>query len=1014
MRCQFCGKRIALRRVLVDRDFCSDAHRREHGLRWAQAAAEQLRSLDLDGAQVRDSGLGEPARHGVAAKEGPARQSRPARGLGRSHPLPSQLATQEPASAPRELDSPPSTGSPGGPTEPQSSQPCHPPCDFLREVRIAGPPPREPWSLPNFEVPAGYAWPGTELAIWRAPRAVRGHPGTVFTQALLCPPAAKPVLPVAEQYLPELHRPGFPAWRNNCTLARAKAYLIREGMAPKGPFRALLQEPRGECGRRVEITIPGLSTRLRLIAGLPSEENKESLPSAPETASELDLCGLTAALGRTWWRPQAAGEHWGQLRFAAHGRDVTSEFSGLRLPESSIRYAASIAPGLTASPLVSSCTSPMVSADLLVSADCTPSAVFLARDAQWEHVATVDRSSLGPAIRGLRFRPGLARGALCDSSSGLEGGWAPPSSRPIPTLDWTPGAGATAPATALQQLAFCEGSRARVTDGPWEARAAGQPARWNWLSAGFLPEDSRLIGLEWGEVVESGRSSLPERTDAAPPPHDRPRALDKISEAHERNWRPCLPTVPGATSDPKHAHHLRRAGFSRRGGRSHLEWKRVEATEAEFGGLSIRQICIAGVTAFLEREPASHRRPPLQIRLQPWLHTAQAGAAPPECTGAGAVAMELGSRNVGTSGLPTRPRWPRFRRCGPLVARQLRPAFEEGLSLACSDEPFPGSLPPLDWGFLLLASLPSAVRPPDAATTRTAAQCEADRRASAVGDNPPRVREAVPEGTSGTVRSRLSSVTDWCRSVATLLGGWKHLPRPARLKAAGLAVCVLLGYAGWQNRGRLEIDRRWNGMLQAISERSILQLDEDFSGGLRAWQGRGDWAVSPGGMALPRSLALYAPSLGLSNYRLEFTAVIEKKAVGWTVRAAGPDNYYAIKLAIVKTEPPAEAVLIRYPVIRGTPAKPVQAPSRLHVRLGEQYQVLTDVQGAGIGVFVDGTLVDTWSIDEFPKGGVGFFCERGEQARLLGVSLTDQDDLLGKLCGLIAQHPAMRQVAPEH
>ena len=225
---------------------------------------------------------------------------------------------------------------------------------------------------------------------------------------------------------------------------------------------------------------------------------------------------------------------------------------------------------------------------------------------------------------------------------------------------------------------------------------------------------------------------------------------------------------------------------------------------------------------------------------------------------------------------------------------------------------------------------------------------------------------------------------------------------------------MLLGYAGWQNRGRLEIDRRWNGMLQAISERSILQLDEDFSGGLRAWQGRGDWAVSPGGMALPRSLALYAPSLGLSNYRLEFTAVIEKKAVGWTVRAAGPDNYYAIKLAIVKTEPPAEAVLIRYPVIRGTPAKPVQAPSRLHVRLGEQYQVLTDVQGAGIGVFVDGTLVDTWSIDEFPKGGVGFFCERGEQARLLGVSLTDQDDLLGKLCGLIAQHPAMRQVAPEH
>jgi hypothetical protein len=439
----------------------------------------------------------------------------------------------------------------------------------------------------------------------------------------------------------------------------------------------------------------------------------------------------------------------------------------------------------------------------------------------------------------------------------------------------------------------------------------------------------------------------------------------------------------------------------------------VEAATAEFGGLSTRQISIAAAAAFLERERAGHQRAPFQIPLQSWLHAAQAGAAPPEGTAAGAAAVDLGSRSVTASGLLAPPGSPGFRRCGPLVARQLRPAFEEGLSLACSDEPFPPSLPPLDWGFLLLASLPPAARPPDGATAQPAANEGVEKPVSPEADKPQAVAERVPAGAPAAGRF-VASVASLCLAVARFAMAWRYLPPRARFTAALLVVCALLGYAGWQNRGRLEIDRRWQGMLHAIAGRSIVQLDEDFSAGLRAWQGPGDWTVSPGGMALPRSLALYAPSLGLSNYRLEFTAVIEKKAVGWAVRAADRDNYYALRLVILRTEPPAEAVLIRYPVTRGIPAKPVQAPSRLHVRPGEQYQVLTDVQGAAISVFVDGTLVDTWSIDEFPKGGVGFFCERGEQARLLGTSLTDQDDLLGKLCGLISPHPAMQQAATVH
>ncbi len=53
-------------------------------------------------------------------------------------------------------------------------------------------------------------------------------------------------------------------------------------------------------------------------------------------------------------------------------------------------------------------------------------------------------------------------------------------------------------------------------------------------------------------------------------------------------------------------------------------------------------------------------------------------------------------------------------------------------------------------------------------------------------------------------------------------------------------------------------------------------------------------ATTADGFIHPGQLALYRPSVPLSDYRFEFMAQIENKSVDWVVRAKDADNYYAL------------------------------------------------------------------------------------------------------------------------
>jgi hypothetical protein len=104
-----------------------------------------------------------------------------------------------------------------------------------------------------------------------------------------------------------------------------------------------------------------------------------------------------------------------------------------------------------------------------------------------------------------------------------------------------------------------------------------------------------------------------------------------------------------------------------------------------------------------------------------------------------------------------------------------------------------------------------------------------------------------------------------------------------------LAVVVLAAVTAWVGAGRVRhsaaAQSAQDEMWARISHRAAVEVQDDFRSGLSQWAGGTDWAKSWSydgtGFARPGRLALLSGSLPLSDYRLEFAAQIEHKAVSW-------------------------------------------------------------------------------------------------------------------------------------
>jgi hypothetical protein len=202
-------------------------------------------------------------------------------------------------------------------------------------------------------------------------------------------------------------------------------------------------------------------------------------------------------------------------------------------------------------------------------------------------------------------------------------------------------------------------------------------------------------------------------------------------------------------------------------------------------------------------------------------------------------------------------------------------------------------------------------------------------------------------------------------------------------------------------------DKSLVDLRQSVLQRAAIDLNDDFRSGLDDWEtghGARAWSYDESGFAMPLHLALYRPSLDLTDYRLEFLGQLEKRGMGWVVRAKDSDDYEAVRLVVTRPGPLPLVNLIHYAVIGGRQLDRVEKPLPLTIRTDMMFRARMDVQGDDFALIIQGQIVDFWSDGRLKRGGVGFFCQKGEVARLRWVEVSHHYDMLGKLCAYLTPY----------
>jgi hypothetical protein len=238
---------------------------------------------------------------------------------------------------------------------------------------------------------------------------------------------------------------------------------------------------------------------------------------------------------------------------------------------------------------------------------------------------------------------------------------------------------------------------------------------------------------------------------------------------------------------------------------------------------------------------------------------------------------------------------------------------------------------------------------------------------------------------------------------------WRSAPAYLRYASATASVILLLWayLVGAGFKGTL--GGSWGQIEAGIRGRAAVELSEDFQGGMQEWDGRGNWdrswRVQPAGYVNPGNLALYQPSMKMESYRVEFMVQIEQKGVGWVYRAKDEDNYYAAKLTVLRPGPLPLLELARYPVIEGKAGPKVEIPIRVMLHNGTPYRVQMSVEEGDYSTSIEGQLIDFWHDERLKVGGVGFFTDKGDRARIYWMKLSQKNDLIGRVCAYFYPNP---------
>jgi hypothetical protein len=140
-----------------------------------------------------------------------------------------------------------------------------------------------------------------------------------------------------------------------------------------------------------------------------------------------------------------------------------------------------------------------------------------------------------------------------------------------------------------------------------------------------------------------------------------------------------------------------------------------------------------------------------------------------------------------------------------------------------------------------------------------------------------------------------------------------------------------------------------------------------------------DWAGT--GRGVPK-ITLLRGSTTLSDYRLEFKAQIERRAIGWAYRALNPRNYYVAKIEAIEAGLEPKVALVRYAVVDGQREPRVDRPLDMNVRVDTVYKIRFEAVGGRFSVWVQDRKIDEWNDRRIGSGGIGLYSEPGETAAL--------------------------------
>jgi hypothetical protein len=97
-----------------------------------------------------------------------------------------------------------------------------------------------------------------------------------------------------------------------------------------------------------------------------------------------------------------------------------------------------------------------------------------------------------------------------------------------------------------------------------------------------------------------------------------------------------------------------------------------------------------------------------------------------------------------------------------------------------------------------------------------------------------------------------------------------------------------------------------------------------------------EWAGDAVGSRRGRQLTLYRPSVGMTDYQMQFSGQIESKALGWVFREADTKNYYAMKIENLR---PGAMAISHFAVVEGRESSDSQKPLGIDARPGATYRV---------------------------------------------------------------------------